>query len=492
VFIRDKTAALASTRKSLVVSAAKANLIDLLKPEEAANPTGPSIRLPASGHRVILVSKPARGRREKNELSGDICPEVTCASIALATQAIRRKRGPSLSRRIGQRGNVFQKGLSKAAWNPEIPAYGRFWIDAPGQDRKRKVIALGVCPTASVAMRKLRELIDASGVNDNQTFIEATAPATTFRSKALNWLDSLFERKRRPIKPATIRTWQSCLDKWLVPILGDMPLEDVGNAAMKTVVNRLLAAGLSAKSIVNYCAVVKLVVASAVDAEGEQIHPRKWNHEFVGLPIVDKTKQRRPTLTADEVASIVSASKPRYKPLFALMAGTGLRIGEALALKTTDFSEDCTTLRVQHSMWSGREQMPKTANAIRTVDIPEPLAAMLRRYISGKQGYIFPTSSGRPINQRNVHRTLSNLAGKGGVHAFRRFRTYVLRKASAPEDLVRLWLGHAGNSVTDLYALQLREDVPFRREWADKCGLGFELGYAGLQNAPLKDAVVEA
>jgi hypothetical protein len=56
--------------------------------------------------------------------------------------------------------------------------------------------------------------------------------------------------------------------------------------AMKTVVHKMSAAGLSAKSIVNYCAVAKLVVASAVNAEGEQIYPRKWNHAFIGLPIV--------------------------------------------------------------------------------------------------------------------------------------------------------------------------------------------------------------
>jgi integrase len=271
-----------------------------------------------------------------------------------------------------------------------------------------------------------------------------------------------------------------------------MPLGEVGNAAMKMVVNKLSAAGLSPKSVVNYCAVIKLVVASAVNAEGEHVYSRKWNHEFVGLPIVDKTKQRRPTLTADEVASIISASKPRFKPLFALLAGTGLRIGEALALKRTDLSENCTTLRVQHSMWSGQEQTPKTANAVRTVDIPEPLAAMLRQYISGKEDYIFPTSSGRPLSQRNVHRTLCSLAGKGGLHAFRRFRTSVLRKARVPEDLISLWLGHAGHSVTDVYARQLREDVPFRKEWADKCGLGFELGYGGLQNVASMEAPVAA
>jgi hypothetical protein len=34
-----------------------------------------------------------------------------------------------------------------------------------------------------------------------------------------------------------------------------------------------------------------------------------------------------------------------------------------------------------------------------------------------------------------------------------------------------MWLGHSGRSVTDTYARQLREDVPFRQEWARWFGL---------------------
>ena len=40
-----------------------------------------------------------------------------------------------------------------------------------------------------------------------------------------------------------------------------------------------------------------------------------------------------------------------------------------------------------------------------------------------------------------------------------------------------------GRSVTDDYARQLREDLPFRQEWAERAGLGFELGYVGLEKA---------
>ena len=127
--------------------------------------------------------------------------------------------------------------------------------------------------------------------------------------------------------------------------------------------------------------VVKLVVASAVDEEGDQIHPRVWNHEFIQLPLVVKEKQNRSTITQVEVSAILGMLKGRDAVLAALVAGTGLRIGEALAVRTDDFDPLCRVLQVRRSVWRRREQAPKTLNAIRPVDIPESLAQVLRDYI---------------------------------------------------------------------------------------------------------------
>jgi len=48
----------------------------------------------------------------------------------------------------------------------------------------------------------------------------------------------------------------------------------------------------------------------------------------------------------------------------------------------------------------------------------------------------------------------------------RRFRTTWLRKQRAPEDLIKFWLGHAKESVTDGYS-KLADDVEFRAEVAE-------------------------
>ena len=384
-----------------------------------------------------------------------------------------------MSRRTGQKGNVYQPHAQSKQWEPKTPAYGRYWIDIPGQDRKRETVSLGLCLTRSVARQRLVQHIEQKGINSVQRFIETTSPATTFRQQAGNWIASLSTRRRRPVKPATILAWRYALDKWFLPHIGDKRLADVGNAVLRAMIDKWTAAGLSPGSIVNYSKIIKLVLASAIDADGEQIHPRKWNHDFVGLPIVDPATQRRPTVTRAELEGILAAINPRYAVLVALLAATGLRIGEGLGVQVNDFTDDCRVLHVRRSIWSGRVQIPKTSNAIRVVDIPEELARILRGYVAGKSGFLFPTRAGTPLLQRNVRRHLDSAHASVGFHAFRRYRTAVLRKARVPEDLIGMWLGHARN-LTDWYAAQLRDDTAFRSEWCERAGLGFQMGYIGL------------
>jgi integrase len=370
---------------------------------------------------------------------------------------------------------VFQHKQT-TAWNSAAPAYGRYWIDTP-EGRKRRKVSLGICLTRTCARRKLRDHIEREGVNDSALFMANNSPALTFRQQAEKWIRSLPTRRRKPVKPATISGWRHALDKWILPTIGEKPLAEVSNAALKLLIETMAAGGLAAKTIVSYSLVVKLVVASAVDDEGEQIYSRNWNHDFVGMPIVQKEKQPRPTVTEAEIVQILTKALPRYVPFFALLAGTGLRIGEALALKNTDLSPDCAQLFVRRSIWHGQEQEPKTPSAIRVVDIPEALAVLLREFVAGKSGYLFPTKKGnRALAQRNVLRALHDTGVKVGFHAFRRYRAQVLRRARVPEDLVGLWLGHARRTVTDLYAAGLQNDLAWRSEWAEKAGLGFPVG----------------
>src|SRR5207244_12234498 len=141
-------------------------------------------------------------------------------------------------------------------------------------------------------------------------------------------------------------------------------------------------------------------------------------------------------------------------------------------------SPDCRTIYVRKSVRDGVEQDPKTMNAVRDIDVAPELANAVKRYIAAqdfkKSTYLFQTSRGEPLSQRNVlrnslHPILKKMGReKCGFHAFRRFRASWLRKNRVPWDLEKMWMGHAHKDLTDQYAEQLREDVKYRREWFEK------------------------
>jgi hypothetical protein len=117
--------------------------------------------------------------------------------------------------------------------NPHVPAYGRFWTDVPGGERKRKTVPLGRCGAKWIARLRLREYIARVVVNSKHAYQENPVPATTFRQQAERWIESISIRKRRPLKPSTLFGWQHCLDRWILPNLGGQLLSQIGNRALR-------------------------------------------------------------------------------------------------------------------------------------------------------------------------------------------------------------------------------------------------------------------
>jgi integrase len=368
----------------------------------------------------------------------------------------------------------------------------RFWIDVPGQEARVRVRER-ICPVAGPGsltrpeiVRKAKEIIFRSGADSPEYFakVQAINQGTTFRRQAERWMNHIQSRKRNGVSAATAAGYRSYLNKWLIPNLGDLPLAAVDNKAGKELVAKLYAANLAPKTIVEIVGAMKEVVASAIDGDGRRIFPREWNHEYMDVPVVDPKKQHRPTLTPAQVTDVIQKAERHYRVLYALLSGTGLRIGEALAIKLEPYSEDhttlssdCKTIHVRKSVRGTKEQKPKTDNAVRSVDLCEALAILLREFAGDRlSGFLFQSDSGQPLFQSNIIRDSLSKLNVEGFHTFRRFRASQLRRFRVPWDLEKFWMGHANKDVTDKYAEQLKDDVEYRQEWAEKIGLGFELG----------------
>jgi len=111
-------------------------------------------------------------------------------------------------------------------------------------------------------------------------------------------------------------------------------------------------------------------------------------------------------------------------------------------------------------------QEPKTASAVRDVDLSSGLAAILKDFVADrKTGFLFRNAVGKPLAQSNVLRR--------SLHPVR-FRATHLSKSRVPESLVKFWMGHAESNQTEEY-VKLSDEVVYRSDIADRIGLGFEL-----------------
>jgi integrase len=391
-------------------------------------------------------------------------------------------------RRKYQQGHVYQKGRQKSdPWLPERPAYVRFWLDVPGEaDPRRKRIALGICRTRTIAERRAAERLEQLGINSTQQFIEATT-SISFREQGERWLKSLSERKRNPLEETTIDTRRYAMDKWIYPFLTDRHLADINNRTLKELVEKM-APHLAAASIRDYLGIVKSVMASAINENGEELFPRKWNEEYIDAPVIED--QRQPTTTSEGVTTIVANAKGQYQMLYALLAGCGpLRIGEALGLEIDKhIFPDCRTLHIiQKAKRGDIQQYLKTKHGKRYVDLCTPLAAMLRDFICTRtSGLLFQTSTGAQLLQSNtlqdsLHPILKSMKHvQGGFNIFRRYRLSYIDKSDCPEALRHFWSGHAPRHVSERY-IKLMNDRQYRLEWAERLGTGFQIpGSVGL------------
>jgi integrase len=249
--------------------------------------------------------------------------------------------------------------------------------------------------------------------------------------------------------------------------------------------------------------VLRRVVASELDEKFNPVHLRQWNLAAIGVPRVNPNKQRRPTLNAKEMATLLSKAEEQYQMLYFFCAVTGMRVSEAAAVEVHKHMEaDCSIVYVRQQREKSVNRIKehlKTESGCRDVDLHPDAAAAMRRFIGDRRsGFLFRTATGSMLDPGNVARDnlrpILKKMGKDQLGArfnmFPRFREAALQRSDARQILIDYWMGHSSASMGDRYGRQLVEDVEYRQALVKKVGLGFEpppslfglqIGLRGLQ-----------
>lgn len=184
--------------------------------------------------------------------------------------------------------------------------------------------------------------------------------------------------------------------------------------------------------------------------------PRK-----VALP-TEEGEERLLPYDVDEVRAIAAELPPRLRALPYVQAGIGVRVGEALALRSAvevDFLGRVVRVREQlHPTRRTREPV-KTRSSVRDVPLPsstaEALAAHIAAYGLGPDGEVFTMESGELWAYNRVRERLNEALEAAGArsnaggptHAFRHTYASVLLAAGESVVAVAERLGHRNASL---------------------------------------------
>lgn len=282
------------------------------------------------------------------------------------------------------------------------------------------------------------------------------------------------------ITDGTRRKYQAIVRDLTDHPIGTLPLTSLTRADVTTWVRHLEARGLSGKTVTFRKTYLSGALKQAVI---DELIPR---NPADGVKVT-KTERREPVfLSPDEFDAILTAAEPEWRPLLITLAGTGIRIGEATALRVWDLTlnTDPPSLRVARGWeWThgGGHKLgaPKTARGRRTIALGADVAAVLADIIAGRPGedWLF-THDGGPVRRHHIAPRWARWVRDSGIT--RRPRLHDLRHAHASWMIAKGYplndlshrLGHASIKVTaDTYG-HLAHDAQTRAAALAYLGLG--------------------
>lgn len=189
----------------------------------------------------------------------------------------------------------------------------------------------------------------------------------------------------------------------------------------------------------------------AVHASAERTDKRNHRKSFT-------PEERGKVIEIADVLAGASGADPRtarkwamVADLLAFLAGTGVRIGEARALRWEHVNLSTGAVEVHGT---------KTASSLRGVNMPEWLRSRLewRARLTGGEGYVFPSpallnGAESPVDLSNLQDWVRVVLDKAGLdwatsHSFRRTVATMLHSSGVPLVRIADQLGHANPTMT--------------------------------------------
>ena len=307
--------------------------------------------------------------------------------------------------------------------------------------------------------------------------------------KVWEWFERWLEDYKKPpkLKLSTYVSYEMIIRQHIKPKLGNILLKDLRTETLQKFYNEKSLngrtdgnGGLSAKTMHNLHNMIHECLQQAVS--NDLIH--KNISEAITLPQNTSTKDIR-VLSKEEMQQFLEiVSHERFKCAYYLLLGSGVRLGELLALAWEDIDLDKGVMQIRRTLNRLKTldedsptktklifQEPKTEKGKRQIPLSPNIVDLLILHkaeqdsdktlaegIYNDMDLVFCSTVGTPIDPRNLIRDLHKICKRSGikrlnVHAMRHTYATRLLESNQHPKIVQELLGHSNISITlDIYS----------------------------------------
>lgn len=278
------------------------------------------------------------------------------------------------------------------------------------------------------------------------------------------WLDS-----RTHLKPSS---WAALDASWrthVKPAFGTTAVADIKTSDVQAWLSNMVKAGKSPTIVRRAVGVLASVLDVAVDDKRILANPARGK-----LSLPAKKRSDKPVLTIEQVQALADAATA-HSELIWVLATTGLRWGEAVALRVADVDTKGKRLHVRENAPTVRGKVeigsPKTHQQ-RSVAVPEFVLEKLKPVMKGKKNtdWLWANKAGTPLTTPSTRSWFYSAvracqAADAGFpditpHSLRHTAVSLLISAGASVKVVQRQVGHAGAKMTlDVYATLFPDEL---------------------------------
>jgi integrase len=319
-----------------------------------------------------------------------------------------------------------------------------------------------------------------------------------FTEYALEWIEHYGGRTSRGIRDATKADYKDRLEQYAIPFFGRMQLAAIEPRDLKRFVAHVAASGLTcrtcrgedekrlrcracggsgrragrmaANSVRLALAPVKALLATAHEEGVIRGNPAAGVRLAVEQGNGDREDDHAKGLSENELVRLLGEVPANWRLFFEFLAHTGLRIGEAVALRWSDVDFNRGRVSVERRYYRGTFDRPKSKYGRRKVPLSPGMAQELEaRWLlyDDPEGLVFHSATGTVIDSSKLmSRVLKPAARRAGVpwatfHSLRHTAGSIWFERGWNVKQVQLALGHHSPAFTlQVYVHVLTDDLP--------------------------------